>query len=66
MFDIENIQNRTVEAKPISNFVVGDSHNCIVRDKVLNIHGSPFIACSNQTGRNVKIFTPGGDIGTVT
>ena len=58
-----NGKNRTVEAKTISEFTVGEKHEVMTRDRVLRVNGSPVVACSNQSDNTVKLFTPLGSPG---
>ena len=42
--------NRTAKADIVSQFVVGNQHHKICRDKLINVHGGLVAACSNQQG----------------
>ena len=43
--------NRIAKADVLSQFIVGNQHQRICRDKLINIHGGLVAACSNQQGK---------------
>ena len=47
--------NRIAKADVLSQFIVGNQHQRICRDKLINIHGGIVAACSNQQGKN-RVF----------
>lgn len=51
---------RSFKVTESSRFIVGNRHEKIARDKLISYNNNTFAACSNQQGRNTKIFTMSG------
>jgi len=78
MTSSNSTNQRSAKLSEISRFIVGNKHDKIARDKIINYNGYPLAACSNQQGnqnqsrpintnhvtlaQNTKIFTISGQL----
>jgi hypothetical protein len=58
----DSTNQRSAKLSESSRFIVGNKHDKIARDKIINYNGSPLAACSNQQAQNTKIFSLSGQL----
>jgi hypothetical protein len=58
----DSTNQRSAKLSESSRFIVGNKHDKIARDKIINYNGAPLAACSNQQAQNTKIFSLSGQL----